>query len=80
MLLIETRRPPPPPPGEPARPAWEPNWRLWRWVALAVAAFAGADAAGGFVSYLLVCAALAFACRAVCVVLPPLDGLREYRQ
>ncbi|MEA2423446.1 MAG: hypothetical protein QOF55_2545, partial [Thermoleophilaceae bacterium] len=29
MLLIDTREP------EPAeRPAWEPNWRLWGWVAL----------------------------------------------
>jgi hypothetical protein len=49
-------------------------------VALAVAAFAGAEAVGGIASYVLACATLAFACRAVCVVLPPLDGLREYRQ
>jgi hypothetical protein len=79
MLLVETRRPPPPP-GEPERAAWEPNWRLWGWVALAVAAFFASEAVGGIASYLLACAMLAFACRAVCVVLPPLDGLREYRQ
>jgi hypothetical protein len=78
MLLVETRRPPPP--GEPERPAWEPNWRLWGWVALAVVALAGSEAVGGIAGYVLVCAALAFVCRAVCVVLPPLDGLRDYRQ
>jgi hypothetical protein len=79
MLLVETRRPPPPR-DEPERRAWEPNWRLWGWVALTVVAFWGADAVGGIAGYLLVCAALVCACRAVCVVMPPLDGLREHRQ
>jgi hypothetical protein len=80
MLLVETRRPPPPPPGEPARPPWEPNWRLWGWVAPAVGGFVAADAAAGIAAYVLLMAALVCACRAVCVVLPPLDGLREHRQ
>jgi hypothetical protein len=78
MLLIDTRDPPPPPAPERAR--WEPNRRLWGWVALAVAAFVAADSVGGFASYVLICATLVFVCRAVCVVLPPLDGLREHRQ
>jgi hypothetical protein len=32
------------------------------------------------VSYLLVLAGFFSACRAVSVILPPLDGLRDYRQ
>ena len=79
MLLVETRQPRPPR-GEPERQPWEPNWRLWGWVALTIASFAAAKAAGGILSYLLVCAALVCVCRAICVVLPPLDGLRQYRQ
>jgi hypothetical protein len=74
-MLVDTRTPPPS-----ERPAWEPNWRLWMWVALAVGAFAGAEATAGLVAYLLLCAALVFVCRAICVVTPSLDGLREYRQ
>jgi hypothetical protein len=74
-MLIDTRTPPPS-----ERPAWEPNWRLWSWVALTVATFVAADATTGFVAYLLACAGLAFACRAICVVTPSLDGLRDYRQ
>jgi hypothetical protein len=74
MLLIDTRTPPP------ERPAWEPNWRLWAWVALTIGALVGADSTSGFVAYVLVCAGLGFACRAICVVTPSLDGLREYRQ
>jgi hypothetical protein len=80
MLLVETRRPPPPPPGEPARPAWEPNWRLWGWALLGVGGFVAADRLGGIAAYLVLMGALACVCRAVCVVLPPLDGLREHRQ
>jgi hypothetical protein len=80
-MLIDTREPPPrePRPRAP-RPAWEPNWRLWAWVALAIGAAVGADAATGPVAYLLVCATLAFACQAICVVLPRTFGLREHRQ
>ena len=76
MLLIDTRQPPP----EPGRAAWEPNWRLWGWVALTIAAGVAADSATGVIAYVLALAMLACACRALCVVLPSLDGLREYRQ
>jgi|1185.fasta_scaffold1538543_2 hypothetical protein len=75
-MLIDTRTPPPA--GD--RAAWEPNWRLWTWVALTIGAFVAADATAGLVAYLLVCAGLAFACRAIVTVTPSLDGLREYRQ
>jgi hypothetical protein len=76
FMLIDTRNPPPPQ----ERPAWEPNWRLWRWVAATIATFVGAYATAGLVSYVLVLVAFTCACRAVSVILPPLDGLREYRQ
>ncbi len=79
MLLIETRRPPPPP-SEPERAPWEPNWRLWRWVALTIVAIVAADATAGIAAYLLACMAIAFACRALEVALPYGSGLREYRQ
>jgi hypothetical protein len=62
------------------RPVWEPNWRLWRWVAATIVLFAAADATAGIVSYVLLIGALACACRAVTVILPPLDGLRDHRQ
>jgi hypothetical protein len=78
MLLIDTRTPPPDPTEE--RAAWEPNWRLWGWVALTIAAFVAAGVTSGIVAYVCVCAAIGFVCRAVCVITPTLDGLREYRQ
>jgi hypothetical protein len=78
MLLIDTREPPPERRAE--RPAWEPNWRLWGWVALTIAAGIAADAASGAAAYLLALVMLGCACRALAVVLPPLDGLRDYRQ
>jgi hypothetical protein len=78
FMLIDTRNPPPAPSGE--RPAWEPNWRLWGWVAVTIVLFVAASSTPGFVSYLLVLGAIAGACRAVTVILPPLDGLRDYRQ
>ena len=62
------------------RPVWEPNWRLWGWVAATIVLFVAADSTVGIVSYGLVLAAFASACKAVSVILPPLDGLREYRQ
>lgn len=79
FMLVDTRTPQPGDPT-PERPAWEPNWRLWGWVALTIGAFVGAEATTGFVAYLFVCAALAFVCRAICVITPSLDGLRDYRQ
>jgi hypothetical protein len=78
MLLIDTRQPPPDPIER--RAPWEPNWHLWTWVALTIAAAGAADAATGVVAYVLALAVVTCACRAVCAVLPPLDGLREHRQ
>jgi hypothetical protein len=76
FLLIDTRNPPP----SQERAAWAPNWRLWGWVAAAIALFVAADSTAGLVSYALLLGAFASACTAVSVILPPLDGLRDYRQ
>jgi hypothetical protein len=78
LMLIDTRNPPPSRPEK--RPAWEPNWRLWAWVAATLGLFVAAGSTPGIVSYVLVLGAVASACRAVTVILPPLDGLRDYRQ
>jgi hypothetical protein len=80
MLLIDTRGHEPEPANGDERAPWEPNWRMWRWVALAIAAGVAADATTGVVAYVLAIAMFACACRALSVVLPPLDGLRDYRQ
>jgi hypothetical protein len=81
MLLIDTRggRPEPEAHGGDRVP-WEPNWRLCGWLALTIAAGVTADATAGLVAYVCGLAMVCFACRAICVVLPPLDGLRDYRQ
>ena len=76
LMLIDTRGTSP----RDHRPVWEPNWRLWRWVAVTIALFVAADVTAGVVSYALVLGSVACACRAVSVILPPLDGLRDYRQ
>ena len=78
MLLIDTRTPPFRP--EPERAAWEPNWRLWAWLALTLAAVVGARLTAGLLAYGLICAALAFGCRALTVALPYTLGLHEHRQ
>ncbi len=69
-----------PDPGEEPRPAWEPNWRVWRWVAVAaVAGYASAQARGA-VAALLMLVVFACVCQAAVEALPNGDGLREHRQ
>jgi hypothetical protein len=67
-------------PGPKGRPAWEPNWRLWRWIGLALLAAYGADSANGATELVLVLVVFGFVCRAAVEALPDGDGLREYRQ
>ena len=76
MLIHEER----PRPRANERAPVEPDWRVWRWVALAVIlGFSGANA-GGLVGYLLVCATLAAVCKAATEAVPYSAGLREWRQ
>ena len=66
-------------PDDERRP-WEPNWRVWRWVAAAAVVGFAANNTDGAIQYLLVVTAFAFACQALSEALPRMDGLREWRQ
>ncbi len=77
VAFVHANDPEPAPPG---RPAWEPNWRLWRWVAAAFALAIAADRSEGVISLLLVLAVFALGCKAVDELLPRGDGMRHHRQ
>jgi hypothetical protein len=62
------------------RPAWEPNWRIWRWIGAAIVVTYASTQADGALGALLAFIAFAFACRAAVEALPDGDGMREYRQ
>ena len=79
MLLIDDRVPPFRPPRD-ERHVWEPDLRTCAWVAAAVLALGGALLSGGFVSFVLLCAAVACGAHAVTRALPYGEGLREHRQ
>jgi hypothetical protein len=65
--------------GDPRAP-WEPNWRVWRWVAAAAIVGLAATRAEGAFAVLLVLVVFALSCRAAAEALPSGDGLREWRQ
>jgi hypothetical protein len=67
-----------PPAG--GRQPWEPNWRMWRWIAGAVVAVYGATRSDGAVELLFVLTAFVLVCLAAEAALPRGDGLREWRQ
>jgi hypothetical protein len=71
---------PDPDPDPPGRPAWEPDWRLWRWVVAALILAAAASLTQGMVSLVLVLAVFVLGCRAAVEALPDGDGLRGHRQ
>jgi hypothetical protein len=79
FLAYVHARQPDEPEGE-ARTPWEPNWRVWRWVAVALVVAYGAGRANGALAYLLVLVVFGLCCRAVQEWLPSGDGLREWRQ
>jgi hypothetical protein len=69
-------------PQEPDRDRrdWQPNWRVWRFVAASLpVGFAAANSRGG-VQYLLAVLTFALVCQAVAEALPSSGGLREWRQ
>jgi hypothetical protein len=70
----------PDPPGDDGRAPWEPNWRIWRWIAAAVVVALSATATEGALEALLVFVVFGFCCRAAVEALPDGDGLREWRQ
>jgi hypothetical protein len=77
VAYVHANEPDPAPEG---RPAWEPDWRLWRWIIAAIACTIAAERSEGVVALVLVLAVFAFACKAVDELLPNSDGLREHRQ
>ena len=62
------------------RAYWEPNWRIWRWVAAAVVLGYGSAHTRGALAAGLVIAVFACVCQAAAEALPNGDGLREHRQ
>ena len=67
-------------PDEDGRAPWEPNWRLWRWVAAAIGVALAATLTSGALEALLVLGVFALACRAAVELVPGGDGLRDWRQ
>jgi len=67
-------------PEDQGRAPWEPNWRMWRWIAAAVVVTYGAGRADGALEGLLVLVVFGLCCRAAVELLPNGDGLREWRQ
>jgi hypothetical protein len=65
---------------EPRPRPWQPNWRIWRWVAVALVVGYGATNAAGGVATLLILISFFAACKAVAEALPYGGGLREHRQ
>jgi hypothetical protein len=66
--------------GPGPRTPWEPNWRVWRWVAAAAVVAYAATRAEGVMEALLVLIVFALSCRAASAALPNGDGLRDWRQ
>jgi hypothetical protein len=66
-------------PNEGRRP-WQPNWRVWRFVAAALPVGFAAGHSHGAVQYLLVVLAFTLVCQALAAALPSMGGLREWRQ
>jgi hypothetical protein len=66
-------------PDPDGRAPWEPNWRLWRWVAAAVGVAVGAALTSGVLEAVLVLVVFGLCCRAALELLPD-GGLHEWRQ
>jgi hypothetical protein len=78
LAYVHAREPDQPEDDE--RASWEPDWRVWRWVVVAVVFGYAATRVGGVVELLLVMIVFAFSCRAAVEALTNGDGLREWRQ
>jgi hypothetical protein len=59
---------------------WQPDWRVWRWVAVAVLVGYAATRTTGGIGVLLILVAFCAACKALDQALPYGGGLREHRQ
>ena len=70
----------PDPPEDEGRTPWEPNWRIWRWVIVAVVCCCVAPFTAGWLKVGVVFLAFALCLRAALEALPDGDGMREWRQ
>ncbi len=68
--------------GEPGprRQPWEPNWRMWAWLALALVLGYASTLVQGAAGAGLVLVTFTAACKAAAVGLPYGTGLSEWRQ
>jgi len=79
VAYVHAREPEPPDDG--GRTPWEPNWRIWRWVAVAIALSYVASRTSGVFELALVLIVFALCCRAALEALPDGGGgMREWRQ
>ena len=62
------------------RPPWEPNWRMWRWLAAALVVGFAAGHAAGALQYLLILGVIALVCQALDEAMPSMRGLRDWQQ
>jgi hypothetical protein len=69
-----------PDPQDGRRAPWEPDWRVWRWIAAAAVLGYASAQSGGALAAVLMLAVFACVCQAAAEALPSGDGLREYRQ
>ena len=78
LAYVHAREPDQPEDDE--RGSWEPDWRVWRWVVVAVVFSYAATRAGGALELLRVMIVFAVGWRAAVEALTNGDGLREWRQ
>ena len=78
VAYVHAREPDPPEDG--GRTPWEPNWRIWRWVAAAIVVDLRRHAHRRRRSRRCWWRVFALCCRAALELLPDGDGLREWRQ
>ena len=78
-MLIDDRIPPFLPPSD-KRPVWEPDPRTTAWTVAAVAFTVACVLTAGFLSFVLLCAAVACGSNAIARIVPDTFGLRDYHQ
>ena len=80
LAYVHSHEPDRPPGAGGGRRPWEPNWRMWRWIAGTLVAVYCATQAEGAAQALLVIITFVFVCLAAEAGIPRGDGLREWRQ
>jgi hypothetical protein len=80
LAYVHSRDPDPLPERPEGRTPWEPNWRVWRWIMVAVVAVFAATRTDGWAEALLVMVALGLVCQAAAEAIPRPGGMRDYRQ